>query len=115
VCNSGWNQAYRLKNRTLAGGLITTDYNLWQLDDATKTLTTEVIDDVKDLALLITLQRFKTVGRNAIRINSREWLGKSGAVAVYRTGRHFMKVSKDLEETSGDSGIDGMNSVGSRW
>jgi hypothetical protein len=31
---------YRLENRTLAGGLIATDYKLREFNDAAKTLTT---------------------------------------------------------------------------
>jgi predicted amidohydrolase YtcJ len=71
---------YRLENRTLAGGLIATDYKLREFNYAAETLTTQVIHVIQDLALLVALQTFEAVGRDAIRINRRTWLGAVTAV-----------------------------------
>jgi hypothetical protein len=85
---------YRLENRTLAGGLIATDYNLREFNYAAKILTTQVIHDIQDLALLVALQSFEAVGRDAIRINRRTWLG---AVTICCTRRHFVMITARLK------------------
>jgi hypothetical protein len=54
-----------------------------------------MIDDVQDLPLLVALQSFEAVGRDAIRINRRVWLG---AIAVYCTGRHCAMITARLKK-----------------
>jgi hypothetical protein len=61
-----WNLSNGLENGALAGGLVTTDDELGKRHNTIEAILAQLVDNIKNAALLGTLQRLKRRGREGI-------------------------------------------------